>query len=68
MDDKILQVKKEINRIAKARGLIRIERYRLVKEKIRTLSGKELNILIREYYREYDSWVRINVIYFLFCA
>lgn len=60
MDDRILQVKKEINRIVKAKGLIRIEQYRLVKEKSRMLSEKELSLLIREYYREYDSWKRFK--------
>lgn len=52
MNDKILQTKKAMKQIVNARGLSRVEKYDLVKEKSKVLTKKELHILIKEYRRD----------------
>lgn len=58
MDDKILQTKKEMKRVINTKGLTRLERYYLAKEKCKSLSEIEKNILIKECYRDYESYDR----------
>lgn len=55
MYDKVVEVKKDMIRTIKKKGLTRTEKYDLVKQKSRTLSDYERKILIKECYRDYDS-------------
>lgn len=58
MYDKILQTKKEMKNVIKSNGLTRFEKYNLVKEKSRTLSESERDILIKECHRDYEIYDR----------
>lgn len=58
MADKILQVKKEMKRLIKAKELSRIERYELLEKKTEELDKKEMRILINECKRDYQSYDR----------
>lgn len=60
MYDKVVEVKKDMIRTIKKKGLTRTEKYDLVKQKSRTLSDYEREILIKECYRDYDSHDRIQ--------
>ena len=60
MYDKVVEVKKDMIRTIKKKGLTRTEKYDLVKQKSRTLSDYEREILIKECYRDYDSNDRIQ--------
>lgn len=66
MDDKILEVKKEMMRIAKMKGLPRMERYELAKKQSERLSESERRLLIEECQRDYESYDRIGDIRELF--
>lgn len=66
MDDKILEVKKEMMRIAKMKGLPRMERYELAKKRSERLSESERRLLIEECQRDYESYDRIGDIRELF--
>lgn len=66
MDDKILEVKKEMMRIAKMKGLPRMERYKLAKKRCERLSESERRLLIEECQRDYESYDRIGDIRELF--
>lgn len=66
MDDKILEVKKEMMRIAKMKGLPRMERYELAKRRSERLSESERRLLIEECQRDYESYDRIGDIRELF--
>ena len=58
MEDKILQIKKEMKRLIKAKELSRIERYELLEKKTEDLDEKEMRILINECKRDYQSYDR----------
>lgn len=58
MDDKIFQVKKDINRIVRCKDLNRMETYDLVRQKVENLSEVEIEILLKEYHRDYGSYDR----------
>lgn len=60
MTDKILETKKEMKRILKNKGLTRIERFDLAKEKSELLDEKERKILEKECRRDYESYNRIE--------
>ena len=60
MDDKILEVKKEMMRIAKMKDLPRMERHELVKKRSERLSESERKLLIEECQRDYESYDRIG--------
>ena len=60
MEDKILQVKNEMKRIASAKDLTRLEQHDLMKDKSGVLSEGEKRILIKECYRDYESCDRIK--------
>ena len=66
MDDKILEVKKEMMRIAKMKDLSRMERYELAKRRSERLSESERRLLIEESQRDYESYDRIGDIRELF--
>ena len=66
MDDKILEVKKEMMRIAKRKDLTRMERHELVKKRSERLSESERKLLIEECKRDYESYDRIGDIRELF--
>ena len=66
MDDKILEVKKEMMRIAKMKDLSRMERYELAKRRSERLSESERRLLIEECQRDYESYDRIGDIRELF--
>lgn len=66
MDDKILEVKKEMMRIAKIKDLTRMERHELVKKRSERLSESERKLLIEECKRDYESYDRIGDIRELF--
>ena len=66
MDDKILEVKKEMMCIAKMRELSRMERYELAKRRSERLSESERSLLIEECQRDYESYDRIGDIRELF--
>lgn len=66
MDDKILEVKKEMMRIAKMKDLSRMERYELEKRRSERLSESERRLLIEECQRDYESYDRIGDISELF--
>ena len=66
MDDKILEVKKEMMRIAKIKDLTRTERHELVKKRSERLSESERKLLIEECKRDYESYDRIGDIRELF--
>lgn len=66
MDDKILEVKKEMMRIAKMKDLSRMERYELEKRRSERLSESERRLLIEECQRDYESYDRIGDIRELF--
>ncbi len=66
MDDKILEVKKEMMRIAKIKDLPRMERHELVKKRSERLSESERKLLIEECKRDYESYDRIGDIRELF--
>lgn len=66
MDDKILEVKKEMMRIAKMKGLPRMERYELAKKRSERLSQNERKLLIEECQRDFESYDRIGDIRELF--
>lgn len=66
MDDKILEVKKEMMRIAKMKGLPRMERYELAKKRSERLSENERKLLIEECQRDFESYDRIGDIRELF--
>ena len=66
MDDKILEVKKEMMRIAKMKDLSRMERYELAKKRSERLSESERKLLIEECQRDYESYDRIGDIRELF--
>lgn len=66
MDDKILEVKKEMMRIAKIKDLPRMERHELVKKWSERLSESERKLLIEECKRDYESYDRIGDIRELF--
>lgn len=59
MNDKILQIKKEINQIIKSKRT-RIEIHNLVKEKIKLLDNIEREILLKEYKRDLVSYNILN--------
>lgn len=54
MEDKILQTKKAMIRIVKAKGLTRLDKYNLLKEKSNILSEKEKKILLMECRMDYE--------------
>lgn len=58
MGDKILQTKKEMKRIINSKGITRLERYNLAKEKCNVLSEIERKLLIKECRRDYESYDR----------
>ncbi len=58
MEDKILQIKKAMKSVIKSKGLTRLEKYNLVKEKSRVLSESEQDILLKECRRDYESYDR----------
>ena len=58
MSDKILQVKKEMKRIVKTKGLTRFERYDLLECKTKALNEREMKILIDECKRDYETYNR----------
>lgn len=60
MADKILEAKNDIRRIIKNKGLTRIEKCNLVKEKSAVLDEEELKILLKEYHRDYASYDRFK--------
>lgn len=60
MYDKILQTKKEMRNVIKENGMTRLEKYNLLKEKSRSLSDREREILIKECYRDYESCDRVE--------
>ena len=66
MDDKILEVKKEMMRIAKMKDLSRMERYELAKRRSERLSESERRLLIEECQRDYESYDRVGDIRELF--
>ena len=66
MDDKILDVKIEMMRIAKMKDLSRMERYELAKRRSERLSESERRLLIEECQRDYESYDRIGDIRELF--
>lgn len=66
MDDKILEVKKEMMRIAKMKGLPRMERYEMAKKRSERLSQNERKLLIEECQRDFESYDRIGDIRELF--
>lgn len=66
MDDKILEVKKEMMRIAKIKDLPRMERHELVKKRSERPSESERKLLIEECKRDYESYDRIGDIRELF--
>lgn len=55
MEDKILQAKKEMERIIKIKSLTRLERYDLTTEKTKLLDEKSMSILLEECKRDYES-------------
>ena len=59
MNDKILEVKKEMIRIAKMKDLTRTERYEFAKKRSERLSESERKLLIEECQRDYESYDRI---------
>lgn len=58
MNDKILQIKKEMRRIIKVKDLTRMEKHELVKKASDSLSEKEKELLIKECYRDYEAYNR----------
>ena len=66
MDDKILEVKKEMMRIAKMKDLSRMERYELEKRRSERLSESERKLLIEDCQRDCESYDRIRDIRELF--
>ena len=66
MKDNILEVKKEIRCIAKAKNLTRMEKYELAKKRSEQLSECERKILIEEGQRDYETYDRIQDIRELF--
>lgn len=55
MEDKILQAKKEMERIIKIKSLTRLERYDLTTEKTKLLDEESMSILLEECKRDYES-------------
>lgn len=60
MEDKILNIKKEMKCIIKQKGLIRSEKYKKLKTKSKCLSKKERKILLEECRRDYESYSRFQ--------
>lgn len=60
MDDKILKVKKEMKSVIKSKGMTRLEKYNLLRERRNSLSKKERKILLRECRRDYEIWDRFQ--------
>jgi hypothetical protein len=60
MDDKILNVKKEMKKIIKSNGITRLDKYNLLKQKSNTLSEIERKLLLNECKRDYESYERIK--------
>lgn len=60
MTDNILEIKKELKRVAKMRGLTRIQKYNMMIETSKKLSEKEKKLLMKEYKRDYESWDRVK--------
>lgn len=58
MDDKILQTKKEIKQIIKMSGFSRLEKYNFAVKKLKKLNKTELNLLLKECYRDYQIYNR----------
>ena len=55
MQDKIVQMKKEIKRYAKNKGLTRIESYTFIEDIIKNMKPLERKILYKEFLRDKDS-------------
>ena len=60
MKDTLLEQKNELKRITIIKSLTRLERYKLVEEKSKELSDRELMLLIEEYNRDYESYNRLK--------
>lgn len=60
MDDKILNVKKEMKKIIKSNGITRLDKYNLLKQKSNTLSEIERKLLLNDCKRDYESYERIK--------
>lgn len=56
MYDKILEVKNNMKRIIRARGMTRSEKYTQIKQLNQSLSSTEQNILIKELHRDCDYY------------
>ena len=56
MYDKISEVKNNMKRIIRARGMTRSEKYTQIKQLNQSLSSTEQNILIKELHRDCDSY------------
>lgn len=56
MYDKISEVKNNMKRIIRARGMTRSERYTQIKQLNQSLSSTEQNILIKELHRDCDYY------------
>ncbi len=58
MTDKILETKKAMRCAIRAKGLSRLDKYNLVKDKISSLTECERKILLKECRRDYESYDR----------
>lgn len=58
MTDKILETKKAMRCAIRAKGLSRLDKYNLVKDKGSTLTECERKILLKECRRDYESYDR----------
>ena len=56
MYDKISEVKNNMKRIIRARGMTRSEKYTQIKQLNQSLSSTEQNILIKELHRDCDYY------------
>ena len=56
MYDKISEVKNNMKRIIRARGMTRSEKYTQIKQLNQSLSSTEQNILIKELHRDCDNY------------
>lgn len=60
MNDNILQVKKDMKRAIKSKGITRMEKYNLLIERRAALSDRERKILLNECRRDYESLARFR--------
>ena len=60
MNDNILQVKEDMRRAMKSKGITRMEKYNLLIERRAALSDRERKILLNECRRDYESTARFR--------